>query len=238
MARRAVRRSLGRHGDGQGQGRARRRHPRLRRSDQRAHDREPDPGRSPPGRLLRALRGPGARPRQRPDAQSRTSSSTRSRAPSTARRSRRSLVSVWDGVNNTQLGRNRRAVHRPDRGRDRERRFARPRRARSRSSRSRRRSCLEPLLEASKTTGRPVMKPFTLVHATSLAEASRESAKPDAELKAGRRRPARPHEGRLRHPEGRRLDRRHLGPGPHRGRPSGRRSARSPRWPRSPRTRD
>ena len=29
------------------------------------------------------------------------------------------------------------------------------------------------------------MKPFTLIHAKTLAEASRESAKPDTELKAG-----------------------------------------------------
>ncbi len=33
--------------------------------------------------------------------------------------------------------------------------------------------------------GRPRMKPFTLVHATSLAEASRAADKPDTELKAG-----------------------------------------------------
>ncbi len=178
--RRAVRRGSRRHGDRQGEGRARRRHPRLRRSDQRPHDREPDPGGRPPGRLLRALRGPGSRPRQRANAQPQrrgVQDRRRPRLPPDRRHARLGL-----GRNQQhQLGRHRRTVHRSDRGRDRQRGFARPRGADHEDSdhaRGRARSGRE-------GSGRPVMKPFTLVHARSLDEASRESARADAELKAG-----------------------------------------------------
>ena len=182
---RPVRRGRGRHRDRQGPGREGRRGPRLRPRDQRADDGEPDPGRRHPGRLVRALREPGARPPDRPHGQ------PERRAVQDRRRARRA-----GDRGDPRAGLGRRQQHAL--GRDRRARRPSPRPPRSPtpsrtpsgrasgSSRSRRRSCSPPWKkrdEASREDAR--MKPFVLIHPRTLAEAARESARPDAELKAG-----------------------------------------------------
>ncbi len=95
------------------------------------------------------------------------------------------LVPVWEGVNNTQSTGIGEPGDGPDGRRDRQRRLPRHRRADHPAAdhaggraRRRRRGSFQGEREW-------VMKPFTLVHAKSLPEASRAAAKPDAELKAG-----------------------------------------------------
>ena len=89
------------------------------------------------------------------------------------------------------------------------------------SRRSRRRSCSPPWTRLQNGEGRPVMKPFTLVHAKYARRGLPRVGQAGHGAQGRGRRPARPHEGRLRQPEGRRLDRRRRGPRSHRGRPSG-----------------
>ena len=216
--RRAVRRGRGRHGDRQGPGRAGRRRPRLRPRRQRADDREPDPGRRHPGRLLRPLRGPRARPADRPHGQPERRAVQDRRRPGRARdRGDRSCPSGTASTTPTRSGIGEPATV-PDGRRDRQRRLARHRRAHpaapdhagGRARRGRR---------GRGAKGRPGMKPFVLVHAALARRGrARERAKPDAELKAGGVDLLDRMKEGLDSPKTRRLDRRDPGPRPHRGR--------------------
>src|SRR5262249_49963577 len=181
--RRPVRRGRGRSRDRAREGQPGRGRPRLRARRQRPDDREPDPGRHPPGHLLRPVRGPGPRPADRQDGQ-----------PERRAVQDRGLQ-----------GRPRdRDGPRPGLGRREQHAFRRDRRTGDGSHRRRRRQRRVPrdrradpqapdyaggrLCSSRRGRGperRPRVKPFVLLPAASLAEAARECARPKTELKAG-----------------------------------------------------
>ena len=148
-------------------------------------DREPDPGRRHPGRLLRPLRGPRARPRRPAAWSTPTSSSTRSPAPSTCPEIEIVIVPVWDGVNNTHSVGIGEPATVPT--------AAAIANAVSHAIGARIRQLpitpevvLAAVEAAAKTKGGRRMKPFvTGARRTRSPRPPAQSAKPDAELKAG-----------------------------------------------------